>query len=65
MDFGCEKVSPLTSEHDQHKTNLHHGLFLHYSDNILAYHAKLFYFNFQPLEVVSRCRDPQLQVALS
>ena len=26
-------------------------------------HAKLIYFNFHPLEVVSRYRDPQLQVA--
>ena len=25
--------------------------------------AKLFYFNFHPLEVVSRWRDPQLQVS--
>ena len=27
-----------------------------------AYHAKLSYLNFQPLEVVFRYRDPQLQV---
>ena len=26
------------------------------------YSAKLIYYNFQPLEVVSRYRDPQLQV---
>ena len=26
------------------------------------YHAKLIYLNFQPLEVVSRYRDPQPQV---
>ena len=25
----------------------------------IAYPAKLIYINFQPLEVVSRCRDPQ------
>ena len=34
-------------------------------DNCLRinpYHAKLFYFNFQPLQVVSRYRDPQPQV---
>ena len=28
----------------------------------LSYPAKLIYFNFQPLEVVSRYRDPQPQV---
>ena len=28
-----------------------------------TYHAMLIYLNFQPLEVVSRYRDPQLQVA--
>ena len=27
------------------------------------YPAKVTYLNFQPLEAVSRCRDPQLQVA--
>ena len=26
------------------------------------YHAKLIYLNFHPLEIVSRYRDPQLQV---
>ena len=30
--------------------------------NVTAYHAKLIYLNFQPLEVVFRYRDPQLQV---
>ena len=30
--------------------------------NITPYPAKLIYLNFQPLEVVSRYRDPQLQV---
>ena len=29
---------------------------------INPYPAKLIYFNFQPFEVVSRYRDPQLQV---
>ena len=28
-----------------------------------SYPAKLIYFNFQPLEVVSRYRDPQLQAS--
>ena len=28
-----------------------------------TYRVKVIYFNFQPLEVVSRYRDPQLQVA--
>ena len=30
--------------------------------NLIPYAAKLFYLNFHPLEVVSRYRDPQLQV---
>ena len=30
---------------------------------INPYLAKVFYLNFQPLEVASRYRDPQLQVA--
>ena len=35
-----------------------------YIGNILdPYRAKLIYLNFPPLEVVSRYRDPQLQVA--
>ena len=32
-------------------------------DFINTYPAKLNNCNFQPLEVVSRCRDPQLQAA--
>ena len=32
-------------------------------ESVNAYPAKLIYLNFYPLEVVSRYRDPQLQVA--
>ena len=31
--------------------------------SLIPFHAKVSYLNFQPLEVVSRYRNPQLQVA--
>ena len=33
------------------------------TNDLSPYPAQLIFFNFQPLEVVSRYRDPQLQVA--